>query len=104
MLLRPDSALVERSGSLIKIAAEAVQLGEIVVLRPGERAPVDGVVVEGDSQLDESLSTGESMPVDKTKGDSVVAGAINGDGLLRIETTAVGGGGGGGGTYKDSKE
>ncbi|HXP97673.1 MAG TPA: heavy metal translocating P-type ATPase [Telmatospirillum sp.] len=90
MALRPDSATVERDGRLVKIAAEAVRLGEIVVLRPGERAPVDGVVVEGDSQMDESLLTGESLPVDKARDDSVTAGAINGDGLLRIKTTAVG--------------
>lgn len=90
MALRPDSALVERAGLLVKVAAEDVVLGEIVVLRAGERAPVDGVVIEGDSQMDESLLTGESLPVEKTPGDKVAAGAINGDGLLRVKTTAVG--------------
>jgi Cu+-exporting ATPase len=90
MALRPDSALVERAGRLVKVAADTVALGEIVVLRPGERAPVDGEVVEGDSEMDEALLTGESVPVDKSLGDKVAAGAINGDGLLRIKTTAVG--------------
>ncbi len=90
MALRPDKAVVERDGRLVEIAAEEVGLGEIVVLRAGERAPVDGVVVEGDSQMDESLLTGESLPADKAPGDAVVAGAINGDGLLRVRTTAVG--------------
>jgi Cu+-exporting ATPase len=90
MALRPDSAVVERDGRQIKVLAETVAVGEIVVLRPGQRAPVDGVVTEGDSQMDESLLTGESAAVDKSLGDPVTAGAINGDGLLRITTTAVG--------------
>ncbi|MDR3441008.1 heavy metal translocating P-type ATPase [Telmatospirillum sp.] len=90
MTLRPDSALVERAGRLVKVAADAVLPGEIVVVRPGERVPVDGLVIEGDSQMDESLLTGESLPVDKTRGDTVTGGAINGDGLLKVKTTAVG--------------
>jgi Cu+-exporting ATPase len=90
MALRPDSARVERDGRVVKVSVEEVALGEIVLLRPGERAPVDGVVIAGDGLMDESLLTGESMPVEKTPGDRVVAGAINGDGLLRVETTAIG--------------
>ncbi|WP_199175538.1 heavy metal translocating P-type ATPase [Telmatospirillum siberiense] len=90
MALRPEWATVERDGRLVKIAAEDVRSGEIVVLRAGERAPVDGVVTEGDSQMDESLLTGESLPVDKGRGDEIVAGAINGEGLLRVKATAVG--------------
>lgn len=90
MALRPEWATVERDGSLVQIAADQVRPGEIVLLRAGERAPVDGVVLEGESQMDESLLTGESLPVEKANGDGVVAGAINGEGLLRIKTTAVG--------------
>lgn len=90
MALRPEWATVERDGRLVKIAAGEVLSGEIVVLRAGERAPVDGVVTEGDSQMDESLLTGESLPVEKSRGDTVVAGAINGEGLLRVKATAVG--------------
>ena len=68
----------------------AVASGDLVVVRPGERLPVDGVVEEGTSQMDESLITGESMPVPKTVGDAVTGGAINGEGLLRIRATTVG--------------
>ncbi|HSV28976.1 MAG TPA: copper ion binding protein, partial [Candidatus Omnitrophota bacterium] len=84
MKLRPDTARVERDGRLVEVPAEAVAAGDIVVVRPGERMPVDGIVVEGDSQMDESLITGESLPVAKCAGDEVVAGAVNGDGLLRV--------------------
>ena len=92
MTLRPETARVERDGQLIEIPADAVGLGEIVVIRAGERAPVDGVVADGDSQMDESLLTGESLPVVKGPGDKVTAGAINADGLLRVKATAVGAG------------
>ncbi|HLN22632.1 MAG TPA: heavy metal translocating P-type ATPase [Patescibacteria group bacterium] len=92
MSLRPDTARVERDGQLIEIPADSVVLGEIVVVRPGERAPVDGIVADGESQMDESLLTGESLPVEKVVGDKVTAGAINADGLLRVKATAVGAG------------
>ncbi len=92
MQLRPATARVERDGRQLELPADAVALGEIVVLRPGERAPVDGRVVDGMSAMDESLLTGESLPVAKGPGDRVTAGAINADGLLRIEATAVGAG------------
>ncbi|MGE5546048.1 MAG: heavy metal translocating P-type ATPase [Solirubrobacterales bacterium] len=90
MKLRPDSARVERDGRLVEVPAEAVAVGDVVVVRPGERMPVDGVVAEGDSQLDESLVTGESLPVAKASGDEVVAGSVNGDGLLKVRATRVG--------------
>ena len=88
--LRPDVARVERDGRTVEVPAAAVAVGEVVVVRPGERLPVDGEIVEGASQLDESLVTGESLPVDKGAGDAVVAGSVNGDGLLRVRASRVG--------------
>ncbi len=88
--LRPESARVERGGALLDVPADAVVTGDIVLVRPGERLPVDGVVIEGCSAVDESLLTGESLPVPKATADRVTGGAINGDGLLRVRATAVG--------------
>ncbi|MCA1907732.1 MAG: heavy metal translocating P-type ATPase [Magnetospirillum sp.] len=91
MKLRPDTARVERDDRLVQVPADSVALGDVVQVRPGERIPVDGVVVDGASQVDESLITGESLPVARETGDAVVAGAVNGDGLLRIQAVRVGG-------------
>jgi Cu+-exporting ATPase len=90
MSLRPERARVERDGAEIEVPVAAVAVGDIVVVRPGERLPVDGVVLAGHGEVDESLLTGESLPIVKNPGDNVTGGAINGSGLLRIETTAVG--------------
>jgi Cu+-exporting ATPase len=90
MRLRPDQARVERNGETVSLPAREVVRGDVVIVRPGERMPVDGAVISGESQADESLVTGESLPVEKAAGDRVIGGAINGDGLLRIEATAVG--------------
>jgi P-type Cu+ transporter len=90
MSLRPETARVERAGAEIEVPASAVAVADIVVVRPGERLPVDGIILSGSSEVDESLLTGESMPVTKSVGDKVTGGAINGGGLLRIETSAVG--------------
>lgn len=90
-VLRPESARVRRDGVEIDLPVEQVQVGDLVVIRPGERVAVDGVVVEGASQVNESLITGESLPVDKHPGDKVTGGAINADGLLLVRTQAVGG-------------
>ena len=90
MSLRPERARVERGGSEVEVPVAAVAIGDVAVVRPGERLPVDGFVVSGNSQVDESLLTGESLPVVKNAGDNVTGGSINGGGLLRIETTAVG--------------
>ena len=90
MSLRPDKARVERDGTEIEVPVAAVAVGDIVVVRPGEKLPVDGIVIGGRSEVDESLLTGESLPVGKTSGDDVIGGSINGSGLLRIEATAVG--------------
>ncbi|MFT5683164.1 MAG: Cu+-exporting ATPase [Myxococcota bacterium] len=88
--LRPEVARVERGGSVVEVPAEAVGRGEIVVVRPGERVPVDGRILTGESSLDESLLTGESLPILRGPGEDVTGGSINGDGLLRLETTRVG--------------
>src|SRR5487761_1389135 len=90
MSLRPDHARVEREGGEVEVPGAAVAIRDIVVVRPGEKLPVDGVVVSGHSDVDESLLTGESLPVTKNPADKVTGGSINGSGLLRIETTAVG--------------
>jgi Cu+-exporting ATPase len=90
MALRPENARVERNGVEIEVPVSAVSVGDIIVMRPGERAPVDGRIIEGQSALDESLITGESLPVEKHLGDKIIGGSINGSGLLRVETIAVG--------------
>ena len=88
--LRPATARVRRDGVDIDLPLPQVRLGDLVVVRPGERVAVDGVIREGSSQLDESMLTGESLPVSKQAGDAVTGGAINHDGLLLIETRALG--------------
>ncbi|MEQ1501429.1 MAG: heavy metal translocating P-type ATPase [Myxococcota bacterium] len=88
--LRPAVARVIRDGAEVEVAPEAVGAGEIVVVRPGEQIPVDGEVVEGASAVDESLLTGESLPIPRGVGAKVIGGSINGEGVLRIRTEAVG--------------
>ena len=89
--LRATEAIVRRDGVDLKVPVDSVQVGDIVVVRPGDRVPVDGVVTEGSSHLDESLLTGESLPVAKTAGDKLTGGAINEEGVLLFTATAVGG-------------
>jgi Cu+-exporting ATPase len=88
--LRPTTARILRAGSEIEIWIDQIQLGDEVIVKAGERIPVDGEVIEGQSQVDESMLTGESLPVEKALGDHVTGGAINADGLLLIRTLAVG--------------
>ena len=88
--LRPLTARVRLDGVDRDIPIDAIRVGDVVVIRPGERVPVDGEIVEGESQVDESLLTGESLPVDKLPGDAVTGGAINAHGVLVARTTAVG--------------
>ncbi|MCB9628847.1 MAG: copper-translocating P-type ATPase [Sandaracinaceae bacterium] len=90
MALRPETARVRRASIELEVPVESVGVGELVVVRPGERVPVDGRITHGSSQLDESLLTGESMPVSRSVGEAVVGGSINGDGPLEIEATRVG--------------
>jgi len=90
MDLRPRTARVLRSGEEVEILAQEVQVGELVVVRPGERIPVDGEVSEGQSTVDESMVTGESLPVEKGIGDSVVGGTLNSAGSFRFRANRVG--------------
>ncbi|MDQ1315454.1 MAG: P-type Cu+ transporter [Pseudomonadota bacterium] len=88
--LRPLTARVRLDGVDRDLPIEAIRVGDVVVIRPGERVPVDGEIMEGSSQIDESMLTGESLPVDKQPGDTVTGGAINAHGMLLARTTAVG--------------
>jgi Cu+-exporting ATPase len=88
--LRPERASVMRNNQELQIPIASVILGDLVMIRPGERVAVDGVIKQGESQIDESLITGESLPVAKHAGDKVTGGSINGEGLLYVTTTALG--------------
>ena len=88
--LRPKTAIVIENGVEKEIPLTRVKVGNILVVRPGERLPVDGVVLKGESTVDESMLSGEPLPVDKRIGDKVVGGTINGEGLLTYEAQAVG--------------
>jgi len=90
MGLQAKTARVERDGVEQDIPIEQVRVGDIVIVRPGEKIPVDGVIVEGHSALDESMITGESLPVDKQPGDTVIGATINKQGMIKFEATKVG--------------
>ena len=90
MRLSPKTAVVERDGAETEVPVETVRKGDIFLVRPGESVPVDGVVLEGISAVNESALTGESIPVDKEAGDMVSAATINQSGFLRCEATRVG--------------
>ncbi|MEB2326813.1 MAG: heavy metal translocating P-type ATPase [Pseudomonas sp.] len=89
--LRPERATRVVDGREEDVAIAALRLGDRVLVKPGERFPVDGEVLEGESQADEALISGESLPVDKRPGDRITGGAINGEGRLLVRTTALGG-------------
>ncbi|MDO8480759.1 MAG: heavy metal translocating P-type ATPase [Nanoarchaeota archaeon] len=88
--LKPKTATVLRKGKEMKIPVDDVQVGDLVIVKPGEKVPVDGIVHEGHSSIDESMVTGESMPVEKKEGDAVIGATINKHGLLTIKATKVG--------------
>lgn len=88
--LAPETATVIRAGEEVTIPVEEVKIGDVIAVRPGEKIPVDGVVQSGQSWVDESMVTGESIPVEKGPGAKVIGATINTDGFLRIKTTAVG--------------
>lgn len=90
MGLQAKNALVERNGKEILIPIEEVIVGDIVIVKPGEKIPVDGKITEGQSSIDESMVTGEPIPVDKGKGSSVIGGTMNKQGTFKFETTNVG--------------
>ena len=87
MDIRPDYANVKRENEVLKVSPEEVKIGELIVVKPGEKVPLDGEIVEGKSMLDTSSLTGESMPQDANTGDNVLSGCINKSGLLTIKTT-----------------
>lgn len=88
--LRPTMATLLKDGSEVEIPAIQIQLGDILLIRPGEKIPTDGTVIEGTSSVDEKMITGESMPVDKNVGDDVIGATMNKQGLLKIRATKVG--------------
>ncbi len=90
LAFRPAMARVERDGTILEVAAAEVRAGEVFVLRPGDRVPVDGVVLTGTSTLDESWLTGESLPVTRAEGDALLGGSTNVDGALRARALRVG--------------
>lgn len=87
MDIRPDSATVERDGQLLTISPEKVGLGEIIVVKPGDRVPVDAEIVEGSTSLDTVALTGESVPRDATVGDNIISGCVNLSGVVRARVT-----------------
>ncbi len=91
MGLAPKTAILIREGSEVEIPIDEVEIGDIILVKPGGKIPVDGVVTEGQTAIDESMLTGESMPVDKTAGDKVYAASINKNGSVRFKTTKIGG-------------
>lgn len=90
MKLAPQTAMVLRDGAEVQVPVGEVLVGDILMVRPGESIPVDGIVTEGCSAVDESSLTGESIPVDKAPGDNVSAATINRNGVLRFRATRVG--------------
>ncbi|MBZ2209748.1 heavy metal translocating P-type ATPase [Massilia soli] len=88
--LRPATARVRKGGAEREVEIGALRIGDEVVIRPGERMPMDGVIIEGATHADESMLTGESMPVTKGSGDKVIGGAVNGEGLVVARATALG--------------
>ncbi|MEG2304170.1 MAG: heavy metal translocating P-type ATPase [Lachnospiraceae bacterium] len=90
MELAPETAIVMRGQEQAEVAVEDVQLGDIILIRPGSRIPLDGIVTEGCTSVDESMLTGESIPVDKEVDDSVIGGSMNYQGVLMIQVTHVG--------------
>ncbi|MCM1037233.1 MAG: cadmium-translocating P-type ATPase [Bacteroides sp.] len=87
MDIRPDYANVERDGKIVKVDPDDVSVGQTIIIQPGERVPIDGVVISGDSSLNTSALTGESLPREVGRGDDVISGSINMSGVLKVRTT-----------------
>ena len=87
MDIRPDYANIERDGKLEQVDPDEVEIGSVIVVQPGEKVPIDGIIVEGRSSLNTSALTGESIPRDAQTGDEITSGCINLTGVLKIETT-----------------
>ena len=90
MGLAPKTAHILRDGAEIEVPVDAVQLDDIVIVRPGDKIPVDGVIVSGSSSVDEAMLTGESLPVEKKVGDAVIGASINKNGSFQFKATKVG--------------
>jgi Cu+-exporting ATPase len=88
--LRPETARIQRDDATVEIAINELQVGDVMVIRPGEKIPADGVICDGSTTVDESMLTGESIPVTRTEGDKVTGGAVNLDGLIQVKVTATG--------------
>lgn len=89
MDIRPDSATVLRDGKEIEVSPEEVETGETIVVKPGEKIPLDGVIIEGESSVNQAALTGESAPVDKTYSDNVISGTLNLTGVIKVRTTST---------------
>ena len=87
MDIRPDYANIERDGKLEQVDPDEVEIGTVIVVQPGEKVPIDGIVTEGNSTLNTSALTGESLPRDAQEGDEIISGCINMTGVLKIRTT-----------------
>ena len=87
MDIRPDYANVEQDGKLEKVDPDEVEIGSVIVVQPGEKVPIDGVILEGSSTLSTSALTGESIPREAAAGDEIISGCINMTGLLKVKTT-----------------
>ena len=89
MDIRPDYVHVKRGKELITVSPEEVKLGEIIIVQPGERVPLDGTIIKGNASLNTSALTGESLPRDVSKGENVLIGSVNLNGVIEINTTSV---------------
>ena len=90
MELAPDTAIVLRDGQQIEVPVEQVTVNELILIKPGSRIPLDGIVIEGSTSVDESMLTGESIPVEKSKDDEVIGGSVNYQGAVTVKVTHVG--------------
>jgi len=88
--LIPPTANLLRDGGVVEVPTSELKVGDLLLVKPGEKIPIDGVVVEGESSVNEAMVTGESKPVEKRKGSQVIGGAINGEGAIRIQVTKTG--------------
>ena len=89
MDIRPDSATVIRDGEEIEVSPDEVEVGEIIIIKPGEKIPLDGVIIEGESSVNQAALTGESAPVDKAFSDNVISGTLNLTGVINVRTTST---------------
>ena len=87
MDIRPDYANIEKDGKIVKTDPDCVEVGQTIIIQPGERIPIDGIIVSGESSLNTSALTGESLPREVKSGDEVISGSINLSGILKVQTT-----------------